>query len=149
MYSKSSYSRHEPLREERDELSLEEAELLRYGLPPRYDGSRFSSRMTKNSQPQTRHGAMRAKGMTQPSDEAAPTSTETTVVETAQHTAKEPAPPTADETESVDTVQGELARLFGSITSEELLIISLILTVAGSKDGGELMLFLILLLLHG
>lgn len=171
MYSKSRYSSRETFAEE-DALSEEEAELLRYRLPPRYDGSRFSrtphdSRQSQDSrQPQGQRQAQGSRVSQNPNTsqnrhdrrehsrstrkdvdlgDALDVSGDT--VDTSNDASAESLVSQRAETRE-NAASRELSQILGNISSEDLLIISLILTVAGSDGGGELMLFLILLLLH-
>lgn len=165
MYSKSRYISRENIAEE-DALSEEEAELLRYRLPPRYDGSRFSrtphdsrqsqeprqaqgSRVSQNpSVSQNRHVRREHSRSTQRDvDLGDALDVSGDIVDTSSDVSAESL---ASQRAVVreNAAPRELSQILGNISSEDLLIISLILTVAGSDGGGELMLFLILLLLH-
>lgn len=136
MYSKNKYCRSCRERDADDEmLTPEEEELYRYELPPHYDGSRFSYRARLKT----------------PARQVNETRTETTTKDEASCNTDAQEKTSYDESNAANCGNGnssELSHLFDGISHEELLIISLILTVAGSEDSGELILFLLILLLR-
>jgi len=103
-------------------------ELYSYNLPARYDGSRFSS-YRRQEIPQER------------------------VIELPQESHEDECEKEIFEEKAeicCDEHPREVLKSFlDSVGSEELLIISIILMIAGSEDSGDLLVFLILLLIHG
>ncbi len=171
MYSKSRYSNRENIAED-DALSEEEAELLRYRLPPRYDGSRFSRTPHDSRQSQDPRQAQSSRVPQASRDSQNPSASQNrhdrrehsrstrrdvdlgdaldvsgNIVDTSDDVSAESLASQRAEAHE-NAAPRELSQILGNISSEDLLIISLILTVAGSDGGNELMLFLILLLLH-
>lgn len=138
MYSRNRYckSGRERADEEEYTMSPEEEELYSYNLPPRYDGSRFSQRCRQRN---VRHNVESQR-------EESNDSYDLPIVHKTESEENNECPKSREET---NESQDESTHLLDGIGSEELLLISLILTIAGGEDSGEMLLFLILLLLHG
>ena len=134
--------------EEDNLMSPEEEELYGYNLPPRYDGSRFSSCRRQRDTDRCREDA----GCVMP-DAAEKAKSEKDEVRCPKDEARCPGDetrcPSDDEGAEKPGAKDKLSSLIGSIGCEELLIISVILIIAGGEDSSELLVLLILLLLHG
>ena len=134
--------------EEDNLMSPEEEELYGYNLPPRYDGSRFSSCRRQRDTHRCREDA----GCVMP-DAAEKAKSEKDEVRCPKDEARCPGDetrcPSDDEGAEKPGAKDKLSSLIGSIGCEELLIISVILIIAGGEDSSELLVLLILLLLHG
>ena len=162
--------------EEDNLMSPEEEELYGYNLPPRYDGSRFSSCRRQRDTHRCREdagcvmpdAAEKAKSEKDevrcpkdevrcPKDEVRCPKDEVRCPGDETRCPKDEARCPGDETRCPSDDEGvekpgakdKLSSLIGSIGCEELLIISVILIIAGGEDSSELLVLLILLLLHG
>ncbi len=112
-------------------MTDEEYELYKYSIPPKYDGSRFRRHVIPDIAVEDKSDAK---------DESTETFTEII----------EPIPTENTEDSIVKTEkppESIVSGIFEKLGSEELLIISLVLAVAGGEESGELILILILLLL--
>ena len=134
--------------EEDNLMSPEEEELYGYNLPPRYDGSRFSSCRRQRDTDRCREDA----GCVMP-DAAEKAKSEKDEVRCPKDEVRCPQDdvicPQDEEGAEKPGAKDKLSSLIGSIGCEELLIISVILIIAGGEDSSELLVLLILLLLHG
>lgn len=134
--------------EEDNLMSPEEEELYGYNLPPRYDGSRFSSCRRQRDTHRCREDA----GCVMP-DAAEKAKSEKDEVRCPKDEVRCPQDdvicPQDEEGAEKPGAKDKLSSLIGSIGWEELLIISVILIIAGGEDSSELLVLLILLLLHG
>ena len=134
--------------EEDNLMSPEEEELYGYDLPPRYDGSRFSSCRRQRDTHRCREDA----GCVMP-DAAEKAKSEKDEVRCPKDEVRCPQDdvicPQDEEGAEKPGAKDKLSSLIGSIGWEELLIISVILIIAGGEDSSELLVLLILLLLHG
>lgn len=148
--------------EEDNLMSPEEEELYGYNLPPRYDGSRFSSCRRQRDTDRCREdagcvmpdAAEKAKSEKDevrcPKDEVrCPKDDSRCPKDEARCPGDETRCPSDDEGAEKPGAKDKLSSLIGSIGCEELLIISVILIIAGGEDSSELLVLLILLLLHG
>lgn len=130
-------------------MSREEYELYRYNIPPRYDGNRF------------RRNGSRSRTHNEECDRAQPEKETCEPCEVESHSKltsdneckpeehKETSECPCEDIAADEKKSGLLSKLHGSLGGEEILIIALILTVAGSEDIGDLLLLLVLLLLNG
>ena len=136
MYSRNRYCRQD----DGYELSPEEEELCCYELPPRYDGNIFS------------HRCPARKGDKVDKVDKAQLSEKEAFAECgypSHNTEKEELSLEVSDLKGTGkcTEKEGTLRLLDGIGGEELLLIALILTVAGSDEGGEVLLFLVLLLI--
>lgn len=148
MYSRNRRCQQHDIDEEDNLMSPEEEELYGYNLPPRYDGSRFSSCRRQRDTHRCREDA----GCVMP-DAAEKAKSDKDDSRCPKDEVKCPKDdsrcPKDDEATENPSAKDKLSSLIGSIGCEELLIISVILIIAGGEDSGELLVLLILLLLHG
>ena len=123
-------------------MSSEEYELYRYNIPPRYDGSRF--RGNNRCVDCSHHRAIEETVDEVTACECDMTNESSDNCVCAPCDTKEEE--NCSDSEGSENVLSKLLKNFGS---EELLILSIILTIAGGEDSGELLLILVLLLLNG
>lgn len=148
--------------EEDNLMSPEEEELYGYNLPPRYDGSRFSSCRRQRDTDRCREDgecgmpetAEKVKSERYDSrcrrDDSRCTKDDSRCPkDEARCPGDETRCPSDDEGAEKPGAKDKLSSIIGSIGWEELLIISVILIIAGGEDSSELLVLLILLLLHG
>ena len=141
--------------EEDNLMSPEEEELYGYNLPPRYDGSRFSSCRRQRDTDRCREDAgcvmpdAAEKAKSEKDEVRCPKDDSRCPKDEARCPGDETRCPSDDEGAEKPGAKDKLSSLIGSIGCEELLIISVILIIAGGEDRSELLVLLILLLLHG
>ena len=141
--------------EEDNLMSPEEEELYGYNLPPRYDGSRFSSCRRQRDTHRCREDAgcvmpdAAEKAKSEKDEVRCPKDDSRCPKDEARCPGDETRCPSDDEGAEKPGAKDKLSSLIGSIGCEELLIISVILIIAGGEDSSELLVLLILLLLHG
>ena len=141
--------------EEDNLMSPEEEELYGYNLPPRYDGSRFSSCRRQRDTDRCREDAgcvmpdAAEKAKSEKDEVRCPKDDSRCPKDEARCPGDETRCPSDDEGAEKPGAKDKLSSLIGSIGCEELLIISVILIIAGGEDSSELLVLLILLLLHG
>ena len=141
--------------EEDNLMSPEEEELYGYNLPPRYDGSRFSSCRRQRDTHRCREDAgcvmpdAAEKAKSEKDEVRCPKDEVRCLKDEVRCPQDDVICPQDEEGAEKPGAKDKLSSLIGSIGWEELLIISVILIIAGGEDSSELLVLLILLLLHG
>lgn len=148
MYSRNSQT----FRDDFDEVSEEEYELYKYNLPPKYDGSRFRTRRNQRRRFDAREERDRVRkthDYPEVLPEEIPEKEEKIETYAEDVTAVVEEPQKKHDPGSIEKLLGHIGDKFGS---EELLIISLIIFLAGesgAEDSGDIILLLALLLIAG